>query len=177
MVATLAVTRRFRSANVRCTARRILRANWGELALLADIRRPFLPDRWTARAVDRLGQVAARMAVAPAGDRLRAADGLADLRIGRNIIPIRRALSHVPHNVRHRLGAVLAVLAVFYGDRWRHGHADAPPPGLLDPIDRALDALLSLPPYSHRRPALRALVDRKSVGEGKRVSGRVDIDC
>ncbi|MDZ7896028.1 MAG: FUSC family protein, partial [Sphingobium sp.] len=82
----------------------------------------------------------------------------ADLRIGRNIIPIRRALSHVPHNVRHRLGAVLAVLAVFYGDRWRHGHADAPPPGLLDPIDRALEALLSLPLDEHRRPALRALV-------------------
>src|SRR3546814_1596481 len=44
------------SANVLWTARRILRANWGELALLADIRRPFRPDRWTASAVDRLGQ-------------------------------------------------------------------------------------------------------------------------
>jgi uncharacterized membrane protein YccC len=158
IVATLAVTRMFRSANVLWTARRILRANWGELALLADIRRPFRPERWTARAVDRLGQVAARMAVATTGDRLHAADGLADLRIGRNIIPIRRALSHVPHDVRHRLGAVLGGLAMFYGERWRRGHADAPPVGLLDPIDRALEALLDLPLDEHRRPALRALV-------------------
>lgn len=158
IVTTLAVTRMFRSANVLWTARRILRANWSELALLADIRRPFRPDRWTARAVDRLGQVAARMAVATAGDALHAADGLADLRIGRNIIPIRRALSHVPHDMRHRLGSVLAGLTAFYGERWRHGHADAPPPGLLDPIDRALEALLSQPLDAHRRPALRALV-------------------
>ena len=96
--------------------------------------------------------------MATPGDRLHAADGLADLRVGRNIIPIRRALSHVPHDVRHQLGAVLASLAAFYAARWRHGHADAPPQGLLDPIDQALRALLTLPLDEHRRPALRALV-------------------
>lgn len=158
IVATLTVTRMFRSANVLWTARRILRANWAELAQLADIRRPFRPDRWTARAVDRLGQVAARIAMATPGDRLHAADGLAELRVGRNIIPIRRALSHVPHDVRHQLGAVLASLAAFYAAQWHHGHADAPPQGLLDPIDQALRALLTLSLDEHRRPALRALV-------------------
>lgn len=158
IVTTLAVTRMFRSANVLWTARRILRANWAELAQLADIRRPFRADRWTARAVDRLGQVAARMAVASPGDALHAADGLADLRIGRNIIPIRRALPHVPHDVRHSLGAVLAGLVAFYGERWRRGHTDAPPKALVEPIDRALAALLTLSLDEHRRHALRALV-------------------
>lgn len=158
IVATLAVTKMFRSANVLHTARRILRANWAELAQLADIRRPFLPERWTAQAVDRLGQVAARMAVAPEGDALHAADGLADLRIGRNIIPIRRALPHVPHDARHRLGAVLSGLSAFYSGRWRRGHADPPPDGLLGAIDEALHALLALPPEEPRRKALRALV-------------------
>ena len=158
IVATLAVTKMFRSANVLHTARRILRANWAELAQLADIRRPFLPERWTAQAVDRLGQVAARMAVAPEGDALHAADGLADLRIGRNIIPIRRALPHVPHDARHRLGAVLSGLSAFYSSRWRRGRADPPPAEMLRSIDQALHALLALPLDEPRRRALRALI-------------------
>lgn len=158
IVVTLAVTRMFRSANVLWTARRILRANWAELAQLADIRRPFLPERWTATAVDRLGQIAARMAVATPGDALHSADGLADLRIGRNIIPIRRSLSHVPHDERRTLGAVLSGLATFYDSRWRRAHADPPPIALLEPIDRALGALLGLPMDDSRRRAVRALV-------------------
>ncbi|ABQ69518.1 Fusaric acid resistance protein conserved region [Rhizorhabdus wittichii RW1] len=158
IVATLTVTKLFRSANVLWTARRILRSNWAELAQLADIRRPFLADRWTARAIDRLGQVAARMAVAAPGAALHAADGLADLRIGRNIIPIRRSLPYVPHDVRHRLGAVLSGLTVFYDARWRRGHAHPPPAALLEPIDRALRSLLALPLDEPRRRALRALV-------------------
>ena len=148
----------FRSANVLWTARRILRANWADLAQLADIRRPFRPDRWTAQAVDRLGQVAARMAVAAPGDALHAADGLADLRIGRNIIPIRRALPHVPHGERHALGALLAGLVEFYRARWRRDRVDPPPPALLGLIDRALNALLALPREEPRRHAMRALV-------------------
>jgi len=158
IVATLAVTKLFRSANVLWTARRILRANWGDLAQLADIRRPFAPERWTALAVDRLGQVAARMAIASPEEALHAADGLSDLRIGRNIIPIRRALPHVPHDVRHRLGAVLAGLSGFYAARRKHGRADPAPPALQDAIDRALRALIALPLDDPRRHALRALV-------------------
>ena len=158
IVTTLAVTRMFRSANVRWTARRIVRANWADMAQLADIRRPFTPDRWTAKAVDRLGQVAARLAFVAPGDNLRAADGLADLRIGRNIIPLRRALSHVPHDVRHGLGAVLAGLTRFYRARWRHGQVESPPLALLGSIDHALWVLSGLPMDEFRRAALRALV-------------------
>ncbi|MET4898314.1 FUSC family protein [Sphingomonadaceae bacterium jetA1] len=158
IVVTLAVTRLFRSVNMLWTARRILRANWADLAQLADIRRPFLAERWTAAAIDRLGQVAARMAVATPGDALHAADGLADLRIGRNIIPVRRSLSHVPHDARRRLGLVLSGLAAFYDARWRHAHADPVPATLLEPIDAALGALLDLPADAPRRRALRALV-------------------
>ena len=158
IITTLAVTKMFRSANVLWTAKRILRANWGELAQLADIRRPFTPDRWTAGAVDRLGQVAARMAISSPTNDLQAADGLADLRIGRNIIPIRRALSHVPHHVRHRLGAVLAGLTNLFMARWRNGRVEVPPASLLTAIDEALWELLDLPVDEFRRAALRALV-------------------
>ncbi|WP_150295502.1 FUSC family protein [Sphingobium estronivorans] len=158
IVTTLAVTKMFRSANVLWTARRIVRANWADMAQLADIRRPFMPQRWTATAIDRLGQVAARMAIVEPSEDLHAADGLADLRIGRNIIPLRRALSHVPHDVRHSLGAVLAGLTRFYTARWRLGRAEAPPQTLLATMDHALRALIDLPMDEYRRPALRALV-------------------
>jgi len=144
IVTTLAVTKLFRSANVMWTARRIVRANWAELAQLADIRRPFRPERWTGAAVDRLGQVAARMAVAGPGDDLHASDGLADLRIGRNIIPLRRVLSHVSHDVRHHIGTVLAGLTSFYGHQWQSGHVQVPPLPLLVAIDEALRDLLNL---------------------------------
>lgn len=158
ILATLAVTRLFRSANAVWTARRIVRANWADLAELADIRRPFRADRWTAAATDRLGQVAARMAMARPGSDLHAADGLADLRIGRNVIPLRRALPHVPHDIRHHLGIVLADLAALYERRWRKAPAVAAPDALRAHIDDALADLLNLPDEEHRQAALRALV-------------------
>lgn len=158
IVATLAVTRLFRSANAVWTARRIVRANWADLAQLADIRRPFHPERWTAAAIDRLGQVAARMALARDGSDLHAADGLADLRIGRNVIPLRRALAHVPHDIRHHLGLVLADLAALYARRWRKGAPVPAPEALRGHIDDALGDLLGLPAEEHRQAALRALV-------------------
>lgn len=158
IVATLAVTRLFRSASVVRTARRIVRANWADVAELADIRRPCRPAQWTAAAVDRLGQVAARMALARGGSDLHAADGLADLRVGRNVIPLRRALSHVPHDIRHHLGTVLADLAALYAQRWRKGVTVPAPDALRAHIDSALADLLSLPAEDTRQAALRALV-------------------
>lgn len=158
IVTTLAVTRLFRSANVEWTARRIVRANWADLARLADIRQAFRPERWTASAVDRLGQVAQRMAIAAPGHALHAADGLADLRVGRNIIPIRQALGHVPYDARHRLGAVLAAARQVYLDRWRHAGIRPINTELREAIDEAIVAMLSLPADAGRRSVLNALV-------------------
>lgn len=158
VVATLAVTKMFRSANVLWTARRIVQGNWADLEELANIRRPFAPERWTGLAVDRLGQIAARMAVAPPGDVLHAADGLADLRVGRNIIPIRRALAGVPHDVRHALGGVLADVSALFRDRRRAGDALSPPASLLRSIDTALDQMLANAQLGPRHQALLALV-------------------
>ncbi len=158
IVTTLAVTRLFRSANSSWTAHRIVRANWADLARLANIRQPFGAGAWSARATDRLGQVAARMTFAAPEDALHAADGLGDLRIGRNIIPIRRAMQAVPYEARHRLSALLGALAGFYDRRWRAGRALPPEPALVAALDAALAALIALPGESHRRDALAALV-------------------
>jgi len=158
IVATLAVTRLFRSANALWTARRIMRANWADLARLGNIRRPFAPGEWSARATDRIGQIAARMALAQPDDALHAADGLNDLRVGRNMIPVRQALTHSPSQARHLLGSLLAQLSAFYHRRWQDGRVEPAPPLLCENIDAALAALLALPDEDHRRDALRALV-------------------
>ena len=158
IVTTLAVTRLFRTASARWTLRRVMRANWTELAVLADIRRPFRSGDWTARSVDRLGQIAQRVVAAPPGDDLHAADSLADLRIGRNVIPVRKALSHVPHDLRHDLGLVLAGIADHYRARTRLSKIVPADVGLLVPIDRSIDGLLAHPLDEYRRQALRALV-------------------
>jgi uncharacterized membrane protein YccC len=158
IIGTLVVTKLFRSANARWSARRIVRGAWADLADLADIRGHADAARWTALAVDRLGQVAARMAQADPSDALHAADGLADLRIGRNVIRIRRALPATPHDGRRALGDVLAEVSSLFAARVKSGAPEPAPASLRQALDRALGALQRLDLSEPRRDALIALV-------------------
>lgn len=157
IVTTLAVTRLFRSANVRWTARRIIRANWRDLESLADPGATPADDIWTARAVDRLGQVAARMAVAAPGDALHAADGLGDLRVGRNIIQIRHGMVVAGEEAIAPFEALLTQLVRLFRTRLRAGEplkAGEPILGAIDDaIGVATDGRSGVPPS-----ALLALV-------------------
>jgi uncharacterized membrane protein YccC len=157
IVTTLAVTRLFRSANVRWTAHRIIRANWRDLEALADPRTAPAAEAWTARAVDRLGQIAARMAVAPPGDALHAADGLADLRVGRNIIQIRRGMERAGDDAIAASDALLRQLAGLFRARLRAGEPVRAAPSLLDAIDDTLRAAIA-PRSGVASPALLAMV-------------------
>jgi uncharacterized membrane protein YccC len=158
IITTLVVTRMFRTANAAWTASRVVNENWIDLEHLADIRRPFRPAIWTGQATDRLGQIAARVATARPGDALHAADALADLRVGRNIIVIRRTLSIVPHDLRRILGDVLAGIAKLMRTRRRAGSAQVALPELLQAIDRAVNALLETSTITIRHDAVLALV-------------------
>lgn len=160
ILSTLIVTKLFRSVSARWTVRRILRRTWGDLAGIADIHVHFDARRWTSLSIDRLGQIAARMAQADASDGLHAADGLGDLRVGRNVIRIRRSLPNVPHDARRALGAVLAELSRMFRARLtaRGAEPEAAPPSLLHMIDDGLAALKGLGIASHHRDALVALV-------------------
>jgi uncharacterized membrane protein YccC len=141
IVIPLAVTKLFRSVNVRWTARRIIRNNWLDLERLADPRTPLSAEVWTARALDRLGQIAARMAVANPGDALHAADGLGDLRIGRNLIQIRLGAKQAHEGARPRLRSVLVEVAALYRARLRADEPIAAQSGLLAAIDDAIAVL------------------------------------
>jgi len=158
IIATIAVTRLFRSVNVRWTARRIVHENWADLAQLADLRSGFRPGLWTAHAIDRLGQIAARMAVASRADSLHAADGLSDLRVGRNIIAIRQALPNAPRAVRWSLWRVLLQVASLYRERLRIGESVQPPASLCATLDRAIRSILKSTSGRATSAALLALV-------------------
>jgi len=158
ILATLIVTKLFRSASAQWTARRIIRRNWADLARLSDIRGHADAARWTGLAVDRLGQVAARMAQADPSDALHATDGLADLRVGRNVIRIRRALATTPHDERRALGRVLAETSRLFAERLKSGRLDPSPGSLLQAIDGAIGAVSGLALSAPRREAVIALV-------------------
>lgn len=158
IIATLAVAKLFRSVNVRWTARRMVRENWIEIGQLATLARPFRAAHWTDMAVDRLGQIAARMAVAEGDDMLHEADGMADLRIGRNVIAIRSTLAAIPTADRPALSAVLDDVAALFQLRRRKGYALAAPASLLAHIDAAIAVMCKRTPYLPTEPALLALV-------------------
>ncbi|WP_256377776.1 FUSC family protein [Paraburkholderia pallida] len=157
IVTTLVVTKLFRSANSRWTASRIVRQNWADLAQLADPAQPLAANAWTARAVDRLGQVAARMALASADDKLHAADGLSDLRVGRNIIRARQGLAQHDALTRLAIEAALGKVSALFQAQLAAHH---PLPGnarLLDALDRAID-IVAAQQVRRADPTLMALV-------------------
>lgn len=157
IVTTLVVTRLFRSANSRWTAYRIVRQSWADLAQLADTAQPFEAHAWTAQAVDRLGQVAARMALANADDVLHAADGLNDLRIGRNLIRARQGLASRDTATHIAIEAALGEVSKLYRARLATHHPMPGSPELLEALDRAINVVASQP-LKRADPALMALV-------------------
>ncbi|MEI5999639.1 FUSC family protein [Paraburkholderia bengalensis] len=142
IVTTLAVTKLFRSANLRWRAHQILHRNWSDLARLADPREPLDTQSWTAHAVDRLGQLAARMALIGAADALHEADGLIDLRIGRNIIQARQALQYSREHTRIAIQSTLMEISQLYQARLREGKALAGSASLLGALDRSIGATM-----------------------------------
>ncbi|HIH2750183.1 TPA: FUSC family protein [Burkholderia lata] len=140
IVTTLVVTKLFRSASTRWTAYRIVRQNWADLAQMADPHRPLDAPTWTARAVDRLGQVAARMAFANPGDALHAVDGLSDLRIGRNIIQVREGLDRSDAQTRVAIEAALEAVSALYRERADAHHPVPATASLMRTLNRAIGA-------------------------------------
>ncbi|AYQ42173.1 fusaric acid resistance protein region [Burkholderia aenigmatica] len=140
IVTTLVVTKLFRSASTRWTAYRIVRQNWADLAQMADPHRPLDAPTWTARAVDRLGQVAARMAFANPGDALHAVDGLSDLRIGRNIIQVREGLDRSDAQTRVAIEAALEAVSALYRARADAHHPVPATASLMRTLNRAIGA-------------------------------------
>lgn len=158
IVITIAVTRLFRSVAVDWGVRRLIREQWYELENLARSRGELDVGRWTALALDRLGQIARRLAMVDQSDALHAADGLADLRLGRNILHLRRAAEVASGSTSDAIDKLLTSVADLFRRRRRKGVSLPAGPSVLRALDAAISAVRSIEHDGRRHQALLAAV-------------------
>ena len=146
------VTRLIRSVGAEVSVRRLMRVIWRELAVAAEQRGGHDRARYAGVMLDRLGLIAPRLAESEPGDDL--ANAMTDIRIGFNIIDLRRARHGVALAVRGRIDTVLDMVARAYRVR----RAPRPDPALLGSIDQALAAAAEAETDAGRADALLGLV-------------------
>ena len=147
------VTRLVRSVGAGWSARRLRAINRRSLAEAAERRGAQDGLELAALMLDRLGLIAPRLAALPPDDAEWTADLLAEVRVGINIVELRRDRRRLPGPARAAIEALLAALARHF----RSGDA-APPPALLDAIDASLDAVSGEARQAPGRAALMGLV-------------------
>jgi uncharacterized membrane protein YccC len=138
-------------------ARRLVRAGWNDLAELAT--GAHAPDHaaLTSRMLDRLGQLVPRLASNESAS-LKAVDGLAELRMGYNVLALQRNRRALPGEVRSLIDRVLEGIAVHYRQCVAENEGLPAPETLLLDIDRALRAVLYLKQGQLQLNSLDALV-------------------
>ena len=134
------------------TRRRLLRASWLAVARAAEERGHGDRAIFASLMMDRAGQLAARLAT---GDTWP--DMMATIRIGLNVVDLRRARRPLPPSARRRLDAVLDGLAAEY--RARAGSCRFERQRLQpEVLDTALAEATLLPPSTTRDDMLLGLV-------------------
>nr|WP_294524821.1 FUSC family protein [uncultured Rhodopila sp.] len=151
LVIAATVTRLIRSAGAGFIAGRLMRVIRLELAVAAERRGGHDRARYAGLMLDRLGLIGPRIAEAQEAPE----HALADIRVGLNIIDLRRARHSVTPPVRERIDAMLDALAAYYR---RGNRPDIAKGAVLPAIDAALDAVAEAGPEPGRADALLGLV-------------------
>jgi uncharacterized membrane protein YccC len=144
VAAAAAVTALMRSVGAEWSARRLLRANWRDLAAIPMHREPHQRGALSALLLDRLGLLVPRLALIGTDNELAAADVLADLRIGINMIDLQHDRDALPPALRTAVDNVVAGVAGHYQAQVVVGRLRSPGPGLLGCIDKALDTAVAM---------------------------------
>jgi uncharacterized membrane protein YccC len=152
-----------RSVGAEHSARRLLRAGWRDLAHIPGERAPHARIVLAQLLIDRLGLLVPRLAaVAPGGD-LAAADALADLRLGINMVDLQRDREALALPVRAAVDAALRAVAAHFAAQASAGRVLPPAPDALRAIDRALDAAIEMPPSVGRDLLLQLVGLRRGL--------------
>lgn len=124
--AALTMTRLVRSIGAGTAIRRLRRAGWRDLAMLAE--RPAQLPIWRSRMLDRVGLLASRVGEVEDEERDAASAALRELRVGLSVAQI--APDPRYEALRSALGTWFSMQA--------NGREPSPPPALLDDIDHAI---------------------------------------
>lgn len=151
-VATL-VTRLVRSVGAGWSAHRLRAVNRRSLARAAERRGAQSGLELAAIMLDRVGLIAPRLAALPPEDAEWTAELLAEVRVGINVVELRRDRRHLSPRARSAVERLLAEMARHFG-----GRAAQPPAELLASLDGALDAVATEPQHPAHRAALHGLV-------------------
>ena len=147
------VTRLVRSVGADWTARRLRVVNRRSLADAAERRGAENGLELAAVMLDRVGLIAPRLAALPADDAEWTADLVAEVRVGINVVELRRDRRQLSQEAREAVERLLGALATYF-----HGRTSRPPPALLDTVDAALDAAGEDLSHRSHRAALMGLV-------------------
>lgn len=133
MSSAAVITTMARSFGAEWMARRLMQTGWVALAAAAERRGKDDRAVFVGVTLNRLGQLAQRLAAIPESDRGDVAN-LGQLRVGLNIIDLRRARHHLTQRTLNAIDHMLDQLAMEL-----RRHKDGPvPQALLGPIDAAL---------------------------------------
>lgn len=152
---SVVIIRLVRSVGAAWSARRLERINRKSLV---DAARHGGEDHGlelAALMLDRVGLMAPRLKALPADDAEWIADVLAEVRVGINIVEIRRVRAELPPRAARAVEHVLANTARYFREP---PHSPRIGPLLLENIDRALQSLLHEPESAAQRTAILGLV-------------------
>ena len=152
MWVAVVVTRLVRSVGAGWSARRLRAVNRRSLARAAGRHGAQSGLALAAVMLDRVGLLAPRLTALPPEDAEWTADLIAEVRVGINVVELRRNRRTLAPEARAAVEALLTDLARHFGTG-----SDRPDDALLGAIDRALDAC-SPPTHPGHRPALMGLV-------------------
>lgn len=152
------MTRLFRSVGAEWSARRLVRQGWTTLAEAAEGRGQQDRRRFAARMLDLLGLLAPRLAAAPDGSELASIDMLGEVRVGLNILQLRRARLELPAPSREAVDAILAEVAAHYRRQTATRRAQPGPAALRVRLDASLARVGGVAPGKARDEALMGLI-------------------
>ncbi|MGU3466329.1 FUSC family protein [Methylobacterium sp. C33D] len=146
------VTRLIRSVGAGWSARRLVRINRQSLAAAAAGRGTGHGLELAALMLDRVGLIAPRLASLPADTSAAVGDLLADVRVGINLVEVRRVRRRLAGTARVSVDRALALAA-----RRLRRPGGEPDVDLLAALDDGLDTVAGAAPSPERRAALIGL--------------------
>jgi uncharacterized membrane protein YccC len=147
-VAALVVTRLMRVIGTQASARRLLRANYRDLADIADGQTSMTRDQWVSRALDRVALLLYRQPRFEPRPQHEFGDALEDLRLGVNMMDTQSVASDMSARARELLATMFTALAAHFRALAR-GHV--PPLGddLRQKIDCAIGEVAACTSSTH----------------------------